>query len=699
VTSRVTTPKPRPSSQERDWVHGAFQGLPVGVVVVDSRGNVQFCNPAARDLLEVGPGRFDPYAGGDLVREDGSPCLVEDEPVSRALTRGEVSNGVLLGRRKASGSRWLLVHACPLRDRGQSRPYGAAATFVDVTDAHERERAVHDSERMLRSLADHTSDWVARISPDLLLLSSSSGGGRTTGRPTEEWLGKPLWEWLHEEDHESVRAQVELLRAGADLTQITTKLIHQEGSDLWIETVLQAIRDERGELVEIQGTAHDITERVAHEAHLKRLAATDTLTGLGNRAAALEWLGRGQAKGARIAVLYLDVDRFKVVNDCLGHAVGDRLLVQIASRLEQVVKEGDLLARLGGDEFVLLREDLSEADALGLANQLTGALECPMQVDGHPLAVSASIGIVTGPVAGEPYGLLREADAAMYDAKERGRARAVVYTSDLGARAERRLRVETGLRAALGEGSVVSYYQPIVDLRSGRLVGVESLVRWLDPIAGILPPAEFLAVAEDSALIIQLGRSVVSQALHQLNWWRAQLPGAADLELAVNLSGPELSWEDTVPWLLGLLDDTGLAPGAVTIEVLESTLLSDAPILEAVQRLRAAGLRIGLDDFGTGSSSLTNLRRVPADFVKIDSSFVGGIGRNAQDEAIVLAVRDLAASFHADVLAEGVETLEQADWLRDRGVPYAQGFLFGRPQPAARLTELLTAAGLSPGAR
>jgi len=192
---------------------------------------------------------------------------------------------------------------------------------------------------------------------------------------------------------------------------------------------------------------------------------------------------------------------------------------------------------------------------------------------------------------------------------------------------------------------------------------------------------------------------VVSQALHQLNWWRAQLPGAADLELAVNLSGPELSWGDTVPWLLGLLDDTGLPPGAVTIEVLESTLLSDAPILEAVQRLRAAGLRIGLDDFGTGNSSLTNLRRVAADLVKIDSSFVGGIGRNAQDEAIVLAVRDLAASFHADVLAEGVETLEQADWLRDRGVPYAQGFLFGRPQPAACLTELLTAAGPSPGER
>ncbi len=440
-------------------------------------------------------------------------------------------------------------------------------------------------------------------------------------------------------------------------------------------------------------------DRRTTEDEIRHQALHDRLTGLPNRllltdrvATALRRLERS---AGTVTVLSIDVDRFKLVNDAMSHAAGDQLLVELAHRLEQTTRSCDTVARFGGDEFVVLCEYAGHASGTtALAQRLASVTEAPFQLDGRDVFVSLSIGVsVTSDPAAEASTVLADADAAMYSAKERGRSGSAVFDESLRTRATDRLRVGNELRTGISNGQLRVYYQPLVRLEDEAIVGVEALVRWQHPTRGLVPPNEFIPVAEDTGLILPLGRWVLAQACRQVQAWRAS-GTSPQLRLAVNLSARQLSEQGLPETVAAVLRSTELPAGSLTLEVTESMLMEDPDASIAVlERLSNMGVHIAVDDFGTGYSSLSYLRRLPVDELKIDRSFVSGIATNTDDLAIVRAVISLAHSLGLGTLAEGVETREQLDRLRDLGCERAQGYLFSRPVGplvlADRLTKLL----------
>jgi diguanylate cyclase (GGDEF)-like protein len=436
-------------------------------------------------------------------------------------------------------------------------------------------------------------------------------------------------------------------------------------------------------------------ERKRAEVQLAHQTLHDALTNLPNRLLFLDRLRQALARSARrrahIAVLFLDLDRFLRVNDALGHAMGDAVLVETAQRFETAVRPGDTVARFAGDKFTVMCEDIAgEHDALAIAERLTAALAFPFDLDGEEHVLTASIGIALSqgenPAA---ESLIRDADAAMHRAKERGRARVELFDESVRHRAVIRLSTESALRRALREDELRLHYQPEIDLASGKAVGVEALVRWDHPERGLLEPVEFIQLAEETGLIIPLGEWVLSEACRQLAAWRREHP-ERDLFMAVNLSTRQLRDPDLEHAVARALSSAGVEPSHLFLEVTESLLLDD-PVagLKVLARLRDSGIRIAIDDFGTGFASLSYLRRFPADVLKIDQSFIVSVADDARDRAIVGAVIELGRALGLSVVAEGVETGEQAEQVARLGCDLAQGFWFARAQPAANVADLL----------
>ena len=434
--------------------------------------------------------------------------------------------------------------------------------------------------------------------------------------------------------------------------------------------------------------ANDVTEREAFQTELERQAMHDALTGLPNRVLLVDSiahaLARGRRRGGLIAVLFLDLDRFKLINDSLGHGAGDELLKEVARRVSDILRSCDRLARFGGDEFVILSEDLSsERDAVLLAERIGEALAVPFDLDGQPAHVAASIGIATARDGhGDAEGMIRDADAAMYRAKESGRARCEVFDEGMRLRVLNRLNTENELRAGLGRGELFVEYQPLVRVTDGKIVGAEALARWAHPVRGLLGPSEFIEMAEECGLIIPLGAQVFDEACRQVAAWRRATGSGLPHSISVNLSAEQLA----DPGLLDMVRDTlarhGLSTDAVDLEleITESALARDPDaVTQTLLELKALGLTLALDDFGTGHSSLTYLRRFPIDTLKIDRSFVMGMLESAEDAAIVRSVVSLGHALGLTVVAEGVEEPGQLAELRALGCDLAQGFLLGRP--------------------
>jgi diguanylate cyclase (GGDEF)-like protein/PAS domain S-box-containing protein len=471
-------------------------------------------------------------------------------------------------------------------------------------------------------------------------------------------------------------------------------LIRRDGAESPIEDSAAPIHDRQGRVTGAVMVFHDVSAARAATLRMAYLAQHDGLTDLPNRILfndrLTEAMGLASRYRRQLAVLFLDVDRFKHVNDSLGHDIGDRLLQSIAQRLLGCVRGSDTVSRQGGDEFVILLSELTQAqDAIVCADKILEALRAPHRIDEYDVQVTASIGIVTYPDDGaDCETLMKHADFAMYYAKDNGRDNRQFFKRDLNLRAVKRQSLEESMRHALEREEFSVHYQPKVNLESGEIVGVEALIRWLHPDLGFVSPAEFIPIAEECGLMVPIGRWVMGQACHQAQAWLEI--GLAPIRIAVNISAAELRARDFLRGVGVILGETGLDPHLLELELTETLLMQDSTAMSALlQDLKRLGPKLALDDFGTGYSSLNHLKRFPIDTLKIDRSFVRGITTNSDDASIVCAVISMGKNLHMRVVAEGVETREQLAFLQDRECPFGQGYYFSQPLTGQACTQLL----------
>ena len=563
----------------------------------------------------------------------------------------------------------------------------------------------HDRAALLRLAREvqHRFEKVFHLSPvptaltvldDARILDVNRAFHGFFGYSREELLGRTSLEVGIHVDPAARSTVVRRLRAEGQLRdeELPVRLASGEIRNVLVSAEVVDFMGDACALVTFQ----DITDHKRYEARIEYLATHDELTDLPNRTLMRDRVSQGLARarreGTQLAVMFLDLDRFKVINDGYGHPVGDALLRAVARRLSELVREGDTVARLGGDEFLVLLPDLRRsADAYVVAQKILDALEAGIAVDGRQLHVNTSIGVALFPQDGhEGDALITNADVAMYRSKELGGNIYQFFNSEMSRETTRRVELETQLRAALTAGELHMRYQPKVDMRSGSITGSEALVGWNHP-TGAVPPSQFIPVAEESGLIVPIGDWVLRTACAQNKAWHDA--GYGPLTVAVNVSARQFLRQDVVSWVLDALECTGLAPEWLELELTESLIAEDPEKVAATMReLKRFGVRFSIDDFGTGYSSLSYLKRFPVDSLKIDQSFVKNVGAAPDDEAISLAVISLAHTLRLKVIAEGVETEGQREFLRRHGCDEIQGYLCGRPVPPAEFTQLLAAA-------
>lgn len=468
----------------------------------------------------------------------------------------------------------------------------------------------------------------------------------------------------------------------------------KNGEIYYEEKTITPVKDASGKIVNYISTGRDITERIESQERLHYLAHHDVLTDLPNRLLFLERLSHALTRAQRskntCAVLFLDLDRFKKINDTLGHDAGDHLLQAVAERLKNVVRDGDTIARIGGDEFIVLLEDIKAPEDVGsISRKILHKISRPFSINHQKLYTSTSIGISLFPADGtDAHTLLKNADAAMYRAKDRGRNNYQFYSADLGAKALKYFALENDLHNALEREEFVLYFQPQMDLKNGNITGVEALIRWNHPESGLVSPAEFIPLLEDTGLIVPVGEWVLTAACEQVKEW--QNAGIDIKRLAVNISSRQIEDRQFLQTVESVLKNTKMDPKMLEFEITESLLMSHAEqTLQTIRELSDMGIRLAIDDFGTGYSSLSYLKRFPIDTLKIDQSFVHDITTDTEDAAIIKAILAMSRSLNIDVVAEGVETREQEAFLKAHGCDYVQGYLYARPAPSDVIELLL----------
>jgi diguanylate cyclase (GGDEF)-like protein len=501
---------------------------------------------------------------------------------------------------------------------------------------------------------------------------------------------------VHDDDMPRLRAAVEAHLAGqTPHLQCEYRMRHQDGTWRWVRTRGLAIRGPGGVATRIAGSLSDITDQRAAELQLQHDALHDALTGLPNRALFMDRVDQVVQRSTRdptvgCAVLFVDIDRFKLVNDTLSHAAGDQLLIEVAARIADVLRPGDTVARIGGDEFTLLLDGVVvDRDATVVAERVQSSIGRPFGLDGHELRVSASIGVSLSSPRMTAAELLRNADIAMYDAKRRGPGRCAAFTEAMRQRVIDRVARENDLRQAVEESLLEVHYQPIVELRSGAIHGIEALARWPDRWPEVAP-MEFIEIAEETGVIGAIGMHVLRAGLEQFALWRRTGIVSDDVRVSVNVSGRQLDDPHLPDEIRGAIEAAELPPSALRLEITESTLMQEPErIRRIVSEVCATGVGLHLDDFGTGYSSLAALHRLPVDALKIDRTFVASAAEYGSD-AIVRAIVALAHSLGIDVIAEGIEHPAQRDRVRELGCRYGQGFLFSRPLASDEMEALLT---------
>lgn len=670
-----------------------------GIVLHRADTEIVYANRLAYELLGVGPDNIigaintDPRWG--FINTAGQRMPIEDYPVNAAVRARAVVRNLVIGIHRTSDHKlvWLMCTAYPKLD-GDGVPTHVLVTFTDVTELKQAQDALARSEErlqlVLRGSTDAAWDWDLRsdelyYSPRWMQMLGYAEG--------EFPLDSGLWRRLaHPRDRGPVGAFLEGVLAGPETSyEVEFRLRHKRGHYVPVLSRGYVLRDGQGQAIRISGTNTDLTERKRAQREIQKLAYYDNLTGLPNRQLLMDLLGTAVATSQRThqrgALMFIDLDDFKTFNDTQGHAAGDALLRAVARRLKDCVRASDVVARLGGDEFVVVLQGLGEdaAGALliaeGVARYIRLALTKPFRVAGRIHHRTLSIGIALFedvPMAADS--VLRHADLAMYQAKAAGRNTLRFFDQEMQRVADERMALETDLRQALALRQVSLHAQPQVDL-DGRVIGAELLMRWQHPVRGWVSPAVFIPIAEATGVILALGRWVIESACQTLAHWSRD-PRLAGVSLSVNVSVRQFSDPEFLPQVLAVLERTQVAPGRLKVEVTESLFAEDmAMVVARMEALRAAGVRLSIDDFGTGYSSLGYLSRMPMDELKIDRSFVDQALVRESDAAIVQIIIALASNLGLAVVAEGVETEVQREFLAARGCGAFQGYLFGKPLP------------------
>ena len=686
LASSSSAPRPTASETESAGPQDAFldliRKLPQAIVVLDMHGVVRYANDCAHEWLAADEPEF---VGRRL------PFALDE--------RGPAS--IVVEHESADGDRGRL--SCTFTPTTWS---GEPAFLVRIEDATERLRIAERAEDLAarfalleRAVNDGLWEWDL-VKQELALSSRWKAmlgySERELGTSPNVWFDR-----VHPDDIEPLKTSLGAhLQGRTPCVEVEYRIQRRDGGWRWMSCRALASRSADGRALRMIGSQADITEQKDAKEELARRAFYDSLTDMPNRALFLDRLWHAMRRARRkkdylFAVLFLDLDRFKVVNDSLGHMAGDQLLIMIARRLEKSLRPGDTVARLGGDEFTVLLDDIKDStDATQIAERIQSDLSAPFRLRGQELVTTGSMGIALSSSGYDrPEDILRDADTAMYRAKSSGRARHVLFDTDMHDQAVALLELEGNLHHAVERDELLLHYQPIIDLASGRITAVEALVRWQHPRRGLLLPGEFVPVAEETGQIIALGRWVLRRACRQLVAWSSANDAFRSIVVNVNLSSKQFSLPDLLPYIQGVLEEIGLPPGRLRLEITESALIENPEIAtRTLLELKLLGVQISLDDFGTGYSSLSYLQRFPIDTLKIDRSFVSRMDRDEESLEIARTVLNIGRNLGKSVVAEGIETHDQLRLLRQLDCDCGQGFLLSRPlEPAAAEALILSA--------
>jgi diguanylate cyclase (GGDEF)-like protein/PAS domain S-box-containing protein len=657
------------------------------MAIVDAAGMLVYASPATERILGLD---IDPLLGTNVFE------LIHPEDRDRAfeafqmvLAHTSDAERVEFRMRHADGG-WRTVEALGTNLLDDPAVGGLVISARDLTDRRRAEADLREAQERFRSAFEYAPIGMALIALDGGVFRVNRALVGILGRSEHELLRATIADLSHPDDRERAASAISgLLGSNAQSDQREQRFLHHDGHVVWLSVSTSLVRDVDGRPLYFVSQMEDITERKASGEALAHQAIHDPLTGLPNRLLFVERLGReltrANARRERVAVLFLDLDRFKLVNDSLGHSAGDRLLVSVADRLSSTMGPTDVVARFGGDEFVILCQNVSSEETAELmAERLAAVVAKPLALIEGEVFVTASIGIALSEGIGDtPETLLRNADAAMYHAKDLGRDRAELFDAPTHHRAVDNLRTGNALHRALERGELRVHYQPLLDLESMRLTGFEALIRWQHPERGLVAPNDFVPLAEETGLIVPLGMWALEESCRQaVRWHRASRDGTR-ISISVNLSPRQLAEPALPNDVARVLAQTGLHPDSLWLEITESTLMRDTEsALSALNALRALGVHLSIDDFGSGYSSLAYLAQLPVEALKVDRSFVNGIPARADSTAITTAIVSLARALNLVTVAEGIEQPEQLDALKAMGCDLGQGYLFGRPQTA-----------------